>query len=223
MFLESAQVGSSIFIPIYFIPLFFQFTKGDRALDAAVRLLPFIFFLVFFSLVKGGVMGKEGHCMPWNIIANVLIILGSALMYTINENTSTANIDGYSIILATGAGGIMQASFIVAQAIVPRSEMLAGKAAVALVNLAQIGGLVIALALANTIFLNVAQQQIAHVLPTADANDILAVISGTSSGFLKALSPGLQRQVLHAVVKAIDKTYILCITGGAMELVLAFA
>ena len=127
MFLESAQVGSSIFIPIYFIPLFFQFTKGDRALDAAVRLLPFIFFLVFFSLANGGVMGKEGHYMPWYIIANVLIILGSALMYTVNENTSTANIYGYSIILATGAGCIMQASFIVAQAIVPRIEMSAGK------------------------------------------------------------------------------------------------
>ena len=72
-------------------------------------------------------MGKEGHYMPWYIIANVLIIVGSALMYTVNENTSTARIYGYSIILATGAGCIMQASFIVAQAIVPRSEMSAGK------------------------------------------------------------------------------------------------
>ena len=103
-----------MFIAIYFIPLFFHYTKGDRALDAAVRLLPSIFFLAFFSLVNGGFMGKEGHYMPWYIIATVSIILGSALTYTVNENTSTANNYGSSILLATGAGCIMQASFIVA-------------------------------------------------------------------------------------------------------------
>ena len=90
MFLESALVESSIFIPIYLIPLFFQFTKGDCALDAASRLLPFIFFLVFFSVFNGGVMGKEGHYMPCCIIVNVLISVRSAPMYTVNENTSTA-------------------------------------------------------------------------------------------------------------------------------------
>ena len=39
---------------------------------------------------------------------------------------------------------------------------------------------------------------------------------------MRALSPELQRQVLHAIVKAIDKSYILCIAGGAMGLMLAF-
>ena len=113
MFLESAQAGNFIIIPIYFIPLFFDFTKGDRALDAAVRLLPFISHLIFFSLVNGGVMGKEGHYMPWYIITNVLIIVGSALMYTVKENTSLAKVYGYSIILAIGASCTIQTSFIV--------------------------------------------------------------------------------------------------------------
>ena len=36
---------------------------------------------------------------------------------------------------------------------------------------AQIGGVVIALILANTIFLNIAQQKIAHVPTTADPRD----------------------------------------------------
>ena len=36
----------------YYIPLYFQFTRGDSALQAAVRLLPFIAMAVFFSLVN---------------------------------------------------------------------------------------------------------------------------------------------------------------------------
>ena len=41
------------------------------------------------------------------VIAIVLIIVGSALIYMVKENTSTAKIYGYSIILVTGAGCIM--------------------------------------------------------------------------------------------------------------------
>lgn len=219
LFVQSAAGGAPIFIPVYFIPLFFQFTRGDGALDAAVRLLPFVFFLVFFSLANGAIMGKEGHYAPWYIGASVLIIIGSALMYTVDEYTSTAKIYGYSIILATGAGCIIQIGFIVAQAVVPRSEM---SSAVAYINLAQIGGLVIALTLANTIFLNDAQKQIANVLPSASSDQIKSAISGSGSPFLQSLNQDLQAQVLHGIVVAMSKTYILCITSGSLILVLAF-
>ena len=72
-------------------------------------------------------MGKEGHYAPWYLGAATLIIVGSALMYIVDENTSTARIYGYSIILAAGAGCIIQTGFIVSQAVVPRSEMSSGK------------------------------------------------------------------------------------------------
>ncbi len=237
MFIESAAGGAPIFIPVYFIPLFFQFAKGDKALEAAVRLLPFMFLLVFFSLLNGAVMGKEGHYTPWYMVATALVIVGSALMFTVDENTSTSRIYGYSAILGIGAGCIVQTGFIVAQAVVPRSEMSLGEhahtlknsrltdqgSAVAFINLAQIGGLVISLTLANTVFLNVAQNSIGAVLPGADPAAIKSAISGTGSAFLKTLSAEKQQQVLHAVIDAISKTYILCIAAGALGLVLSFA
>ena len=134
LFIQTAAGASPIFIPVYFIPLFFQFTKGDGPLDAAVRLLPFVVFLVFFSLANGAIMGKEGHYQPWFLAANSLIVIGSALMYTVDESTTNAKLYGYSIILATGSGCIIQIGFIVAQAIVPRSEMSSGKSQVPSLN-----------------------------------------------------------------------------------------
>lgn len=127
MFITSSIAGGPIFIPTYFIPLFFQFSKGDGALDAAVRILPFMFLLVFFSLLNGAAMGKYSHYKGWYIFATTMILIGSTLMFTVNEHTSTGRIYGYSAVLGIGAGTIVQTGFIVAQAVVPRSEMSSGK------------------------------------------------------------------------------------------------
>lgn len=126
-FIACGIIGGPIFVPVYFIPLFFQFSKGDGALDAAVRLLPFMFMLVLFSLINGATMGKFGRYAPWYYFASVLIIVGSALMYTVDENTSTSRIYGYSVIIGIGAGSVLQTAFVVAQASVPREEMSSGK------------------------------------------------------------------------------------------------
>ena len=68
-------------------------------------------------------MGKDGRYAPWYTISAAIVIAGSALMFTVDENTSTSRIYGYSALLGIGAGCVVQTGFIVAQAIVPRSEM----------------------------------------------------------------------------------------------------
>lgn len=40
LFVLTATFNSAAFIPIYHIPTYFQFTRGDGPLDAGVRLLP---------------------------------------------------------------------------------------------------------------------------------------------------------------------------------------
>ena len=53
LFSVTAASGASAFIPIYFVPIFFQFTQGDSALVAGVRLLPLIMVMVFCVFVNG--------------------------------------------------------------------------------------------------------------------------------------------------------------------------
>jgi hypothetical protein len=80
----------------------------------------------------------------------------------------------------------------------------------------------LSLTLANTIFLNLAQKYVRDVLPNADPNTIKAAISGTVSTFLQTLSPEVQKQVVHAVISAINKTYVVVIACGSVELLLSF-
>jgi hypothetical protein len=56
--------------------------------------------------------------MPWYTVGGLLIVTGGALMYTVDQNTSTARVYGYSVLIGFGDGLFAQASFSVAQAIV---------------------------------------------------------------------------------------------------------
>lgn len=210
---------TAVFVPVYFISLFFQFIRGDGALKAAGRLAPFLVALVVIGLVQGGVMGKEGHYAPWYIGASAVTIAGATLLFTVNENTPNSRIYGYTFLLGLGSGCVVQTGFIAAQAIVPRSEMAMS---VAFLNLAQVTGIVLWLSLSNTIFLNLAQKYVADVLPNADPTSIKAAISGTGSAFLNTLTPELRQQVLSGVVRAIQRTYCLVMATASLEFILSF-
>lgn len=218
LFAQSAASMTCAFIPIYFIPLYFQFVRNDSALEAGVRLLPYIFLMVSATVLNGIVMGKTGVYMPWYLIGGVLIVIGAALMYTVDTTTTASRIYGYSILIAIGSGGYSQASFSVAQAKVD-PKLVAP--ATAFVGCGQMGGITLALAIANTIFINAAQNSISNILPGAPHAEILSAISGAGGSFFQSLTEGQRGKVLEAIVSAIDRTYIMVIVGGAVSLLLA--
>lgn len=92
LFVAMAAVTTATFIPIYFVPLFFQFTKSDTGLEAGVRLLPYLFLLVFSIIGSGAFLSMHGMYMPLYLVGGILGVVGSALMYTVDENTKVANV-----------------------------------------------------------------------------------------------------------------------------------
>jgi hypothetical protein len=56
--------ATTLFIPVYCISLFFQFTKNDGALEATVRLLPFITLTIFCMILNGVLMPKSSYYQP---------------------------------------------------------------------------------------------------------------------------------------------------------------
>jgi MFS family permease len=80
LFLLMATGATAAFVPIYYVPIYFQFTRGDTALQAAVRLLPFIFVLSACILSQGAFMSKTGYYKPWYVCGTILGIIGGVLM-----------------------------------------------------------------------------------------------------------------------------------------------
>ncbi|KAI9859630.1 MAG: hypothetical protein M1813_006561 [Trichoglossum hirsutum] len=218
LFAMTASAGAAAFIPIYFIPLFFQFIKQDTALEAAVRLLPFICLLVFTILANGAILSKYGFYMPWYLVGGVLTVIGGALMITIDDMTTASQIYGYSILIGVGCGAYIQASFSVAQSKVDAHDI---PSVVGYITGSQLLGITIALAIANTVFLNDAARKIAVILPNAPAENVKAAIAGVGSSFFNTLAPDVRQSVLHAIIKAMGSVYILVVTAGALTVLLS--
>lgn len=218
LFALTACAVTTVFVPIFFVPLFFQFVKNDSALMAGVRLLPFVALLVFAVVLNGVLMSKYGYYMPWYVFGGIFTVIGSALMYTVDQNSSPARIYGYTVILGLGAGAICQTSFSVAQAKVQEKEI---SLAVGFISCGQIGGGTIALAIANSVFLNRSTDGIVALLPNLSIETVREAIAGAGSAFFASLTQELRAQVLDIIVDAMSKVYILAITAGSMTLVLS--
>jgi MFS family permease len=218
LFSMTAAGGTAVFIPIYMIPIFFQFTRNDSALEAGVRLLPLIFLMIFAVITNGAVMSAYGVYMPWYTVGGIFTVIGGALMYTVDTESSVSRVYGYSVILGLGVGMFAQASFSVAQAVVA-PELI--PSAVGFITCAQVSGVTIALAIANSVFLNQSQTGIQKILPGVPVAEIQAAIAGAGSQFVASLSEGVKLEVLKAIVSAMSKTYILVITAGSLVVVLS--
>lgn len=56
--IATAMAATNIYVPLYYIPIYFQFVQGDSAILAAVRLLPYIIFLATMNLASGTLLPK---------------------------------------------------------------------------------------------------------------------------------------------------------------------
>jgi predicted MFS family arabinose efflux permease len=213
LFAMTAAGGSSIFLPIYMAPIYFQFTRGDGALQSGVRLLPFIMVMIFAVIANGAFLSKFGYYMPWYLVGGILIITGGALMFTVDVSSSDSSIYGYTVLIGFGVGLFAQASFSVAQAVV-KHEMI--PAAVGFISTAQIFGITIALAIANAVFLNRCEHGIRALLPDTTSSEIQRTIAGARSDLFQDLSPAVREQVLGVIAKSSSMTYSLVIAAGAL-------
>ncbi|KAJ5191896.1 uncharacterized protein N7498_010881 [Penicillium cinerascens] len=216
LFALMCSASTCVFIPTYYIPLYFQFVRGDSALTAGVRLLPFICLMVVFGFANGGLMSKFGYYMPWYLTGGILTTIGGALMSIIDENSPNSRVYGYSALIGIGAGMFIQASFSVAQAKVSPSR---ASDASSFIALAQNLGIVLALAISGAVFQNKALDKLQSILPNLPQHALRGAISGSNSGVLKQIPAETRLKVLHAVVDAMSRTYYLVVTAGALTVV----
>ena len=59
--INTAMAATNIYVPVYYIPVYFAFTQGDSELMAAVRLLPFICFLAVLNMASGSLLPRVNY------------------------------------------------------------------------------------------------------------------------------------------------------------------
>ncbi|KAH8820693.1 major facilitator superfamily domain-containing protein [Xylogone sp. PMI_703] len=221
LYITTGCGAASMAVTLYYIPLFFQFTRNDSALDAAVRLLPFICIFIFFILFSAALLPVVAYYPQWYIVGSCLVLAGGACMFTIDATTSKARIYGYEILLAAGSGLMFQNAYAIASAKVAKEDK---NSAIGFINVAQIGSTAIALSIAGSLYENVGFTFLKEDLGQFHLPDpvVRSALAGLDSPFMLTASGQARELAVKAVARTISKLFAMSIAAGALGLVSSF-
>lgn len=214
----TATSATAVAVTIYYVPLLFQFTRNDSALQAAVRLLPFIVFFIFFVMVAGGSLPVVQRYNLYYILGGALVVTGSALLFTITPETSVARIYGYEILVAAGAGLPFQNGYAIAASKVTKQDRAS---AIGLINVAQIGFMALSLATAGALFQNLGYQSLRDALADFHFPDdyVRSALAGKISPIFKSADSDVIDVAVHAIFGTIRRVFGMLVGTGAVLLV----
>ncbi|KAK5687092.1 hypothetical protein LTS10_001229 [Elasticomyces elasticus] len=202
-------------VAIYYMPLFFAFTHGDRPLQAAVRLLRYIIVFITFVLIAGGTLPVIGRWSIYFVVGSVFTLAGSAAMFTICADTSPAKVYAYEALIAIGSGMTFQIAYAVMAAKVTRKDQAN---AIGFINVAQLGTTALALAIASCLFQNLGFNFLKDALTDYDLDDsfLRAALGGAASAQLQSAPPEVVRITVETVAYTIARVFGTCIAVGAL-------
>ena len=220
LYISTSAAAAATGVTIYFIPLFFQFTHGDSALQAAVRLLPYITIFIFCVMFAGGTLPVVQRYNIYYIVGGMLTVTGGALLFTISSTTGTGAIYGYEALVAIGTGLTFQNSYAIVGAIVPKRDH---GGAIGLLNVAQIGSTALALAIAFTLFQNLGFNSLKEGFTAAGItlpdDYIRSALAGSISPIFQSGNTDAIEIAIVAVSSTIRRVFATVMAGGAVLLV----
>ncbi|KAL1865518.1 hypothetical protein Daus18300_007163 [Diaporthe australafricana] len=221
LYIVTAAGTTTLFVVVYYIPIYFQFVNGDEALMAAVRLLPFIVFGVTVNLVSGSFLHFIKLYMALYAIAGVFVVAGGGpLMVYLTPSTSTGTIYGLTILVAVGTGLSMTLGYTVATLTLKPEDAGGG---LKMQNIAQIGGQVISLGIADQIYQSTALNKLSIALAGQGYSEaeLRSAVAGAQSTVFEELSGELLDDAIEAVAAAMRLTFVMIPIAGAVLLIAA--
>lgn len=149
--LYSVCLGSSFFLMVYYIPIWFQAIHGTSATQSGIDTLPMMLGVVVASIVAGGLVTTLGYYTPFTYVSIVLISIGAGLITTWTPEISTGKWIGYQIIYGVGIGFGMQQTMVAAQTVLPLEDVPTG---VAIIIFSQMFGGSLFVSVGQNVFTN---------------------------------------------------------------------
>ncbi|CAJ2501646.1 Uu.00g044990.m01.CDS01 [Anthostomella pinea] len=213
-FIVQACAGGIVTVPLYLMALYYPFAHNDSALQAGVKLLPLVAFLVISIVLNGRLMSMFGYHQYWIVGGSVMVLVSGVYFTHLTVDSSDAIIWGLQAVLGAGTGAFSQAGFAIAQAMVEPSEI---QNAISFMLVAQLVGTSLGLAISGAIFQNLSVPKAAAILGSSfSPEDVVKIVMRVDPGLLDSLSADFKRQVLDIVIRAITNGMSLLYVGGAV-------
>ncbi|KAJ6465952.1 major facilitator superfamily domain-containing protein, partial [Mycena vitilis] len=210
-------LGSSFFILVYFLPIWFQAIKGVSAVKSGIDNLPMILSLVVSSLLSGALITFMGYYTPFMILSSVLMAVGAGLISTFGVHTGHAHWIGFQIIYGLGVGFGMQQPSIAAQTVLSLQDIPTGTS---IMMFAQTLGGALFVSVAQNVFQNKLAAGLAAAVP--DVDPALVLKAGATS-LRTAVGAADLPEVLEVYNTALVSAFYVSIAMACLSLVGALA
>ncbi|KAK7039739.1 major facilitator superfamily domain-containing protein [Favolaschia claudopus] len=204
----------SMLIFSYYIPIFYQVPRHRTASESGIDLLPLMLSLVFTLIIGGQIVGRTGHLWPFLVGSQVVLVIGSGLLYTLTPTTSSANsFIGFQILAGIGIGLGMQNGMMALQDVFVDEPRLIGQATSMGSFVGFLGG-IICLGIAEPVFASELTKKLLAYAPEAP----LQVVKQSPVAIYTELEPEMIAGVVRSCSEALRAVLILGVPVAGISL-----
>ncbi|KAJ7032298.1 ABC transporter [Mycena alexandri] len=204
----------SLLLFSYYIPIFYQAARAHSATKSGIDLLPFMLGTVITIMTVGQIVGKFGYYWPFFVVGGIFLAIGSGVLYTINTNTSSANIIGFQILVGIGIGMGLQNTILATQVEFKDSPVLMGQAN-SMVTFAQLFGGTLGVGVAEPVFASELTKALLKNAPNAPA----AIVKESPTAIYTALAKDQIPGVILSYTSALRVVFILGVPAAGFALI----
>ncbi|KAF3490692.1 MFS gliotoxin efflux transporter glia [Arthroderma uncinatum] len=208
-------VCSCFFVILYYLPIYFQVVAGVSPAQSGVRIIPLLATSSVFAIVSGVIISMTGEFQLVMISGNILVTIGSGLMYTLGTDSPSREWVGYQLPLGIGLGLSVQVAIIVCQSIVDPSD-LSSVSAIALFFQLLAGA--IWLSVAQALFGNRLIRSLTSAFGSARAQDLFRV---GPVGMRDLLRPDELQMAIQGYLDGLKNAYVVSMALGAFASLVA--
>ncbi|KAG5984602.1 hypothetical protein E4U55_004044 [Claviceps digitariae] len=202
-------LAGGMMLIVYYLPLWFQTTKGVDPVDSGIYTLPLVLSLVVASILSGAVTQKIGYYNPSTIISPSITAIGCGLLTTFESTTESSRWIGYTFLTGFGIGFGMQSAGLAVQTTLAKDDVAMGISITFFAQ--QLGG---------AIFVTVGQT----ILSTVLVKNLSGLLGLDATTIVRTGATDLRRVVPPQFFDTVIKVYNYALTRifyGALALALA--
>ncbi|WNM39477.1 MDR family MFS transporter [Micromonospora halotolerans] len=129
--LGSLAVGMAMFGGAVFLGQYFQIGRGYSPTEAGLLTIPMMAGVLLSSIVAGRLITSSGKIKPYIVAGSIILVVGFALLGTIDHQTSLVLVGAAMFIVGVGVGMTMQNLVLAVQNTVALKDIGAASSSVA--------------------------------------------------------------------------------------------
>lgn len=167
----------ALYTHIFYLPFYFQTVKGSTPEQSGIQVIPYLIAVTVGGIATGGFITTVGFYCPPMYFGSAVFVVGSALLYTLQVDSGSAQWIGYQVVAGFGVGCMVQCPFIAMQAVLSQEDMPIGNAVAAFFN--TFGG-AIALAVDQNVLATTIKDAIISFAMPVGVNPYEVIAAGTT-------------------------------------------